>query len=265
MTEKLVPLVEMRDMQLAFGGLKAVDHVTVDLYPGEVVGVLGHNGAGKSCLLKMLSGAYRPDGGEIYVNGERAVIDNPRDARKYNIETIYQTLALADNLDAAANLFLGRELVTRLGFVDDDAMEAETRKIMARLNPNFTDFTKPVAAMSGGQRQSVAIARAVYFNAKILIMDEPTAALGPFETRMVMDLIEELRRQNLGIFLIDHDIHQVKQMCDRAHVMKNGQLVGTVDVSQVTEDDLLGMIIMGKKPDRGVLEYGSGPVNRVPA
>ena len=252
-------------MQLAFGGLKAVDHVTVDLYPGEVVGVLGHNGAGKSCLLKMLSGAYRPDGGEIYVNGERAVIDNPRDARKYNIETIYQTLALADNLDAAANLFLGRELVTRLGFVDDDAMEAETRKIMARLNPNFTDFTKPVAAMSGGQRQSVAIARAVYFNAKILIMDEPTAALGPFETRMVMDLIEELRRQNLGIFLIDHDIHQVKQMCDRAHVMKNGQLVGTVDVSQVTEDDLLGMIIMGKKPDRGVLEYGSGPVNRVPA
>jgi D-xylose transport system ATP-binding protein len=261
----MTPLVEMRDMQLAFGGLKAVDHVTVDLYPGEVVGVLGHNGAGKSCLMKMLSGAYQADGGEIYVNGERAVIQNPRDARRYNIETIYQTLALADNLDAAANLFLGRELVTRLGFVDDDSMEAETRRIMARLNPNFTDFTKPVAAMSGGQRQSVAIARAVYFNAKILIMDEPTAALGPFETRMVMDLIEELRRQNLGIFLIDHDIHQVKQMCDRAHVMKNGQLVGTVDVSQVTEDDLLGMIIMGKKPDRGVLEYGSGPVNRTPA
>lgn len=253
-------------MQLAFGGLKAVDHVTVDLYAGEVVGVLGHNGAGKSCLLKMLSGAYRPDGGEVFINGQKATINNPRDARNYNIETIYQTLALADNLDAAANLFLGRELVTRLGLVDDDSMEAETRKIMARLNPNFTDFTKPVAAMSGGQRQSVAIARAVYFNAKILIMDEPTAALGPYETQMVMDLIIELKRQGLGIFLIDHDIHQVKQMCDRAHVMKNGQLVGTVDVSQVTEDDLLGMIIMGKKPERGNLDYGSGPVNRpVPA
>ena len=261
----MTPLVEMRGMQLAFGGLKAVDDVTVDLYPGEVVGVLGHNGAGKSCLMKMLSGAYRADAGEILVNGQRAVIDNPRDARKYNIETIYQTLALADNLDAAANLFLGRELVTRLGFVDDDAMEAETRKIMARLNPNFTDFTKPVAAMSGGQRQSVAIARAVYFNARILIMDEPTAALGPFETRMVMDLIDELRRAQLGIFLIDHDIHQVKQICDRAHVMKNGRLVGTVDVAQVSEDDLLGMIIMGKQPERGVLEYGSGPVNRAPA
>jgi len=256
----------MRDMQLAFGGLKAVDHVTVDLYAGEVVGVLGHNGAGKSCLLKMLSGAYRPDGGEIFIRGEKVVINNPRDARRYNIETIYQTLALADNLDAAANLFLGRELVTTLGLVDDDSMEAETRKIMARLNPNFTDFTKPVAAMSGGQRQSVAIARAVYFNAKILIMDEPTAALGPYETQMVMDLIVELKRQGLGIFLIDHDIHQVKQMCDRAHVMKNGQLVGTVDVSKVTEDDLLGMIIMGKKPDHGNLEYGSGPVNQpVPA
>ncbi len=262
----MTPLVEMRDMQLAFGGLKAVDHVTVDLYPGEVVGVLGHNGAGKSCLMKMLSGAYQADAGEIFINGERVEISNPRDARRYNIETIYQTLALADNLDAAANLFLGRELVTRLGFVDDDSMEAETRKIMAQLNPNFTDFVKPVAAMSGGQRQSVAIARAVYFNAKILIMDEPTAALGPFETQMVMDLIRTLRDQGLGIFLIDHDIHQVKQMCDRAHVMKNGQLVGTVDVSQVTEDDLLGMIIMGKKPEQGNLEYGSGPVNRpVPA
>ncbi len=242
------PLVEMRDMQLAFGGLRAVDHVTVDLHAGEVVGVLGHNGAGKSCLMKLLSGAMTPDGGEIFVNGKKVVINSPRDARDHNIETIYQTLALADNLDAAANLFLGRELVTPMGLVDDDAMEAETRRIMARLNPNFTDFTKPVSAMSGGQRQSVAIARAVYFNAKILIMDEPTAALGPYETRMVMDLIDSLRKQGLGIFLIDHDIHQVKEICDRAHVMKNGKLVGTVNVADVTEDDLLGMIILGKQP-----------------
>ncbi len=244
------PLVELRDMSLSFGGIKAVDHVTLDLYPGEVVGVLGHNGAGKSCLMKMLSGAYKRDGGEIFINGELADISNPRDARNYNIETIYQTLALADNLDAASNLFLGREILTRLGMVDDDAMEAETRKIMGRLNPNFERFSSPVAALSGGQRQSVAISRAVYFNAKILIMDEPTAALGVEETRMVSELIDELKKQGIGIFLIDHDIHQVKQLCDRASVMKNGKLVGTVRVDEVTEDDLLGMIILGKQPEK---------------
>ncbi len=206
-----VPLVEMRDIAISFGGIKAVDHVTVDLYPGD--------------------------------------INNPRDARRYNIETIYQTLALADNLDAASNLFLGREIVTPLGTVDDAAMEAETRKIMARLNPNFRKFNAPVSALSGGQRQSVAIARAVYFNAKILIMDEPTAALGPQETQMVAELIDELKRQGLGIFLIDHDVHQVKNLCDRAAVMKNGQLVGVVKVDEVTEDDILAMIIAGKKPE----------------
>ncbi|KIT16746.1 ATP-binding cassette domain-containing protein [Jannaschia aquimarina] len=242
------PLVELRDMQKSFGGIHAVNHVSIDLYPGEVVGVLGHNGAGKSVLMKMLSGALPRDGGEIYVNGEKATINSPRDARRYNIETIYQTLALADNLDAAANLFLGRELTTPFGLVDDAQMEAETRKIMGRLNPNFRRYSTPVAGLSGGQRQSVAIARAVYFNAKILIMDEPTAALGVEETRMVSELIDELKNQGIGILLIDHDIHQVKELCDRASVMKNGQLVGTVEVDKVTEDDLLGMIILGKNP-----------------
>lgn len=243
------PLVELRNISIAFGGIKAVDHVTVDLYPGEVVGLLGHNGAGKSTLIKCLSGAYQADSGEIYINGEKAEITNPRDARAYNIETIYQTLALADNLDAASNLFLGRELTTPLGFVDDATMEAETRKILARLNPNFRKFKEPVKALSGGQRQSVAIARAVYFNAKILIMDEPTAALGPQETQMVAELIQELKAQGLGIFLIEHDIHNVMKLCDRASVMKNGQLVGTVKVADVTDEDILGMIIMGKKPE----------------
>ncbi|OIP82369.1 MAG: ABC transporter ATP-binding protein [Rhodobacterales bacterium CG2_30_65_12] len=242
------PLCELRDMQKAFGGIRAVDHVSIDVYPGEVVGVLGHNGAGKSVLMKMLSGAYMRDGGQIFVNGEEAEINNPRDARRYNIETIYQTLALADNLDAASNLFLGRELVNSLGMVDDPHMESETRKIMSRLNPNFRRYSTPVAGLSGGQRQSVAIARAVYFNAKILIMDEPTAALGVEETRMVAELVQELKRQGIGIFLIDHDIHQVKTLCDRASVMKNGRLVGTVRVDEVTEDDLLSMIILGKNP-----------------
>ena len=247
--ERGTPLVELKDMQKAFGGIRAVDHVSFDLYPGEVMGVLGHNGAGKSVLMKMLSGALPRDGGQILINGEEAVINNPRDARKYNIETIYQTLALADNLDAASNLFLGRELTTRLGMVDDATMEAETRKIMYRLNPNFRRYSTPVSGLSGGQRQSVAIARAVYFNARILIMDEPTAALGPQETQMVADLIGELKRQGIGIFLIDHDVHQVKALCDRASVMKNGKLVGTVVVDEVTEDDILAMIIAGKKPE----------------
>lgn len=242
------PLVELDDISISFGGIKAVDHVSVDLYPGEVVGLLGHNGAGKSTLIKCLSGAYQMDSGAIRINGESATINNPRDARAYNIETIYQTLALADNLDAASNLFLGREIVSGAGFVDDDVMEAETRKIMGRLNPNFKKFAAPVSALSGGQRQSVAIARAVYFNAKILIMDEPTAALGPQETQMVAELIQELKRQGLGIFLIDHDVHQVKALCDRAAVMKNGQLVGTVEVDKVSTDDILAMIIAGKKP-----------------
>ena len=245
---KGTPLVELRDISIAFGGIKAVDHVSVDLYPGEVVGLLGHNGAGKSTLIKCLSGAYRADSGEVWINGEKAEINNPRDARSYNIETIYQTLALADNLDAASNLFLGRELVGAGGFLDDIAMESETRKIMGRLNPNFRKFNVPVSALSGGQRQSVAIARAVYFNAKILIMDEPTAALGPHETQMVAELIQELKKQGLGIFLIEHDIHAVMELCDRAVVMKNGQRVGTVNVGEVTDDDILGMIIMGKKP-----------------
>ena len=245
------PLVEMRDISVSFGGVKAVDHVSVDLYPGEVVGLLGHNGAGKSTLIKVLSGAYQADGGEILINGERANINNPRDARRYNIETIYQTLALADNLDAASNLFLGRELVTPLGLIDDSAMEAEARRIMGRLNPNFAKFAAPVSSLSGGQRQSVAIARAVYFDARILIMDEPTAALGPQETQMVADLILQLKSEGIGIFLISHDIHDVMGLCDRASVMKNGKLVGTVRMDEVTDDDLLSMIILGKNPKAG--------------
>ena len=242
------PLVEMRDISIAFGGIRAVDRVSIDLYPGEVVGLLGHNGAGKSTLIKCLSGAYQMDAGEIFINGTKAEIRSPRDARAHNIETIYQTLALADNLDAASNLFLGREIVTAGGMLDDAQMEAETRKIMGRLNPNFRKFNVPVSALSGGQRQSVAIARAVYFNARILIMDEPTAALGPHETQMVAELIQELKKQGLGIFLIEHDIHAVMDLCDRAVVMKNGQKVGTVNVGEVTDDDILSMIIMGKKP-----------------
>ena len=242
------PLVEMRDMSIAFGGNHAVDNVSVDLYPGEVVALLGHNGAGKSTLIKILSGAYKRDAGEIYVDGELTHIDNPRDAKRYGIETIYQTLALADNVDAAANLFLGRELRTKWGTLDDVAMEAACREVMGRLNPNFQRFKDPVAALSGGQRQSVAIARAIHFNARILIMDEPTAALGPQETEQVAELIKQLKAEGIGIFLISHDIHDVFDLADRMSVMKNGRLVGTARTQDVTEDEVLGMIILGKCP-----------------
>ncbi len=242
------PLVQLKDISISFGGIKAVDHVSLDLHAGEVVGLLGHNGAGKSTLIKILAGAYKKDSGEIWINGKQAEINSPRDARDHNIETIYQTLALADNLDAASNLFLGRELTSPMGFVDDAKMAAETAKIMARLNPNFKKLKEPVSALSGGQRQSVAIARAVYFNAKILIMDEPTAALGVHETEMVADLIKELKDQGLGIFLISHDTREMMDLCDRVSVMKNGQMVGTERVEDLTEDDILSMIIMGKNP-----------------
>ncbi|MFT6076202.1 MAG: D-xylose transport system ATP-binding protein [Yoonia sp.] len=242
------PLLEMRNISIHFGGIKAVDDVSIDVMPGEVVGLLGHNGAGKSTLIKILSGAYKKDAGEIYVDGKKVEINSPIDARNHNIETIYQTLALSDNLDAASNLFLGREITTKFGLVDDTAMEAESRKIMARLNPNFQRFSEPVRSLSGGQRQSVAIARAVYFNARILIMDEPTAALGVHETAMVADLIKELKDQGLGIFLISHDTREMMDLCDRVSVMKNGQLIGTERVEDVTEDDILSMIIMGKNP-----------------
>ena len=242
------PLVELRNIRVAFGGVHAVEDVTVDLYPGEVVGLVGGNGAGKSTLIRTLSGAHPADSGQIVIDGKPVDIKNPRDAKVYGIETIYQTLALADNIDAAANVFLGRELRTRVGSLDDAAMESATRNVMGRLNPRFKNFKTPVKSLSGGQRQSVAIARAVHFNAKILIMDEPTAALGPAETAQVRELVMQLKSEGIGIFLISHDIHDVFDLSDRISVMLQGRLVGTVDKDRVTKDEVLGMIIMGKQP-----------------
>ena len=244
-----VPLVEMRNIHKRFGGVHAVQGVSIDLMPGEVVGVLGHNGAGKTVLMKSLSGAIPCDEGDILINGQKVDIKRPRDSRHHGIETIYQTLALSDNLDALANLFLGREIMTGYGTLDDGAMENEARKVIQRLNPNFTNIKDPVRNMSGGQRQSVAIARAIYFNAKILIMDEPTAALGPHETAMVAELIKQLKSEGIGIFLISHDLHDVFDLADRVSVIKNGKLVGTQQTSQVTKDEVLGMIILGKNPE----------------
>jgi D-xylose transport system ATP-binding protein len=248
-TTQRVPLVEMRNIQVSFGGVRAVRDVTLDLYAGEVVGLVGGNGAGKTTLMRTLSGARPPDSGQILVNGQPVTIGNPRDAKALGIETIYQTLALADNLDAPANVFLGRE-VTATATLDDAAMESATRKVIGRLNPNFKNFKTPVLRLSGGQRQSVAIARAVHFNARVLIMDEPTAALGPAETAQVHSLIKQLKNEGIGIFLVSHDIHDVFDLSERISVMYHGSLVGTVNKESVTVDEVLGMIILGKPPTK---------------
>ena len=238
----------MRNIRIAFGGVHAVDDVSVDLYPGEVVGLVGGNGAGKSTLIRALSG--RAAGRFGRDPDQRRAGHDHQPARR-------QEVRHRDDLPAArpgrqhrraANMFLGRELTTRFGSLDDAAMESATRKVMGRLNPKFKNFKVPVKSLSGGQRQSVAIARAVHFNAKILIMDEPTAALGPAETAQVRDLVRQLKAEGIGIFLISHDIHDVFDLSDRISVMHQGKLVGTVDKDKVTKDEVLAMIIIGKLP-----------------
>ena len=176
--------------------------------------------------------------------------DRPPKIQSERLNFFYgETLALADNIDAPGNVFLGREMTTRLGTLDDSSMEDATRKVMKRLNPNFTNFAQPVRSLSGGQRQAVAIARAVHFNARVLIMDEPTAALGPAETAQVRDLVRQLKEEGIGIFLISHDIHDVFDLSDRISVMYHGKVVGTVDRDEVTTDQVLAMIILGKRPE----------------
>ena len=245
-------LIELRQVHKSFGGVRAVHDVSLALHAGEVVALLGHNGAGKSTLMKVLAGANPADAGEILVNGEPVTIGTPTDSQALGIESIHQTLALADNLDAVSNLFLGREIMTPWRTLDDYAMEAAARKVFARLNPNFRNIRVPVRGLSGGQRQVVAISRALYFNARVLVMDEPCAALGPEETRMVHELVRRLKAQGVGIFLITHDMPDVFGLSDRLAVMKNGELVGTYRTQDVQEDEVLAMIIGGR------------PVTRVP-
>ena len=249
-TNTTAPLVELEDIHKAFGGVKAVGGVDLTLYAGEVVAVLGHNGAGKSTLMKMLAGAYPVDHGQVRLAGRPVHIASPADSQRLGIETIHQTLALADNLDAVENLFLGRELMTRWRTLDDYGMESAARKVFAQLNPNFQNIRVPVRALSGGQRQVVAISRALHFNARVLIMDEPCAALGPEETRMVHDLVRRLKSRGVGVFLISHDMPDVFALSDRLAVMKNGRLVGTYRTADLTEDEVLGMIIAGKPVTR---------------
>jgi len=241
------PLIGLRRVSKSFGGVKALREVDLTVSAGEVVALVGHNGAGKSVLVQIASGVLQPTSGEIEVSGRPVRFHSPVDARRHGIETIFQTLALADNLDAPANFFLGRELCTRLGFLDTRRMAEEAGRALAALNPEMTDIERPVRMMSGGQRQAIAIARAIHFDVKLLVMDEPTAALGPHETAQVRDLIGRLRASGIGILLISHDVRDVMRLADRIVVLKSGEIVGTLEAAATTEDEVVDMIVRGRR------------------
>jgi D-xylose transport system ATP-binding protein len=241
------PIIEMKEVSKHFGGIQALREVSIDLYEGEILGIVGHNGAGKSTLIKILSGAYTADTGKICFRGQEVEIRNPKDSKALGIETIYQHLALADNLNVPANVFLGREIKNPVGILNERVMENETRRMLDRLKLKIGSLKVRVLKLSGGQRQCIAISRAVYFNAKILIMDEPTAALGVQETERVHDLMKQLKKEGIAIILISHDLHDVFNLSDRIAVMKNGVLVGIKKTGETTKDEVLSMIILGKQ------------------
>ncbi|MCS6826556.1 MAG: ATP-binding cassette domain-containing protein [Caldilinea sp.] len=241
------PVLRAVNLTKRFGGLIAVNNVSLDIHAGEVVALAGDNGAGKSTLIKMISGVYRPDAGHIYLEGREITMASPLEARSLGIETIYQDLALCENLDATVNIFLGREPTKRLfGLfkqVDRNLMLAESNKVLDRLDIHIPNLRRPIRQMSGGQRQAVAIARAVYWNARLVIMDEPTAALGVPEQRKVHELIHTLKRQNVPVIIISHNLQDIFAVADRIVVMRRGHKVGDVPAGEVTDDDLVAMMV----------------------
>ena len=245
-------VLEVNSISKRFGGVQALDKVSISLKAGEVLALAGDNGAGKTTLIKVIAGVYHPDRGTIKYEKNNIIIDNPRYARELGIETIYQDLALADNLNVGANIFLGKEPMTKkfgVPIIDREYMLSESKKILKNLEIDIPEgsLEEPVGKLSGGQRQAVAIGRAIYWNAKILIMDEPTAALGHKESALFKELVGRLKSQGIGIFMISHDLHEVFELSDTVLVMSNGKLVGQSYTSQISKDELLSMIISGKK------------------
>ena len=241
------PMLQVRELTKRFGGLTAVDQVDLEVYPGEVVGLLGDNGAGKSTLIKMVSGVYRPDDGQIFFQGKEIKLGSPMDALELGIETLYQDLALAENLNVYANIFLGRERTKPfLGFIrvlDHAAMHGESEKVLKRLEIEIPSLKSHIKNLSGGQRQAVAIGRSIYWNAKLLIMDEPTAALGVQEQRKVLDLVRVLRSQNIPIIVISHQLYDIFSVCDRLVIMRRGKKVAERRTKETTPDEVVGLII----------------------
>jgi len=228
-THESTPVVEMRNIKKHFGAVQALRGVDLALRHNEVLGLVGDNAAGKSTLMKVLSGAYIPDEGEILLEGQNAHIANPMDARRQGIEMVYQDYALANNLDVAANVFMGREAVSLklgpIGVLDYHYMEQETRSLLSRLKIDISSVRLKVERLSGGQRQSVAIARSTAFNAKVIIMDEPTAALSVAAIDKVLDLVRELKAQGSSIIIISHRLEDIYQVSDRMIVLRHGRKV----------------------------------------
>jgi len=228
-TSEIAPVVEMRNIKKNFGAVQALRGVDLALHHNEVLGLVGDNAAGKSTLMKVLSGAYIPDEGEILIDGGKAHFSNPMDARRQGIEMVYQDYALANNLDVAANVFMGRELVRiklgPLGVMDYSHMEQETQSLLNRLKIDIPSVRQKVERLSGGQRQAVAIARATAFNAKVIIMDEPTAALSVSAIDKVLELVRELKAQGSSIILISHRLEDIYQVGDRMIVLRQGRKV----------------------------------------
>lgn len=237
------PILTIRGLTKSFGPVDVLRGVDLDLFPGEVLALVGDNGAGKSTLIKHVSGVHRADAGEILLAGQRVDVATPRQARESGIETVYQDLALADDLSVGANIFLGREPVRRLAgvvpYVDNRMIRRETADLLRRLGSHIPTEAKTVARLSGGQRQAVAIARAIYWKAKVVIMDEPTAALAVMERDNVIRYARDLARAGAGVVYIGHNLVEILQVADRIAVMFRGQITLTTRADQTTQEELI--------------------------
>jgi len=247
MDDQNIPVLEVKDIVKRFGGLVAVNKVSMEVAPGEVVGLLGDNGAGKSTLIKVVSGVYHQDEGQILFQGKEVKINNPMDAIRLGIETIYQDLALAENLNVYSNIFLGREKLKKaLGLIDvldHDYMYQESKKVLDQLGIEIPSLKNKIKMLSGGQRQSVAISRSIYWNAKLLIMDEPTAALGVAEQRKVLALVRTLSDQGVGIIIISHQLYDVFQVAHRLVILRRAEKVGELMVKETNPDEVVSLMV----------------------
>lgn len=248
MSDTATPLITMRGISKRFGGVTALEGVDLDLHAGEVLAIVGDNGAGKSTLIKILTGVFRPTSGEITLDGQPLTMNSHSDAINNGIDAVYQTLALADHLTPAANMFLGSELTKRvlgLELLDNKLMRSEAeRTLQERLGVTLRSMDVPTDSLSGGQRQAIAIARAVYHSdLKVLVMDEPTAALGPRETARTLKLIEAVREQGLGVIVISHSLDDVFAVSDRIQIMRRGKRAGVVNTSESDITSVLGIMV----------------------
>ncbi|HTI14619.1 MAG TPA: ATP-binding cassette domain-containing protein [Dictyobacter sp.] len=237
-----VPVLRMEGIGKTFGAVRALRGVGLEVYAGEVVALVGDNGAGKSTLVKTISGVGPADEGEIYVDGKQVTISSPQVASELGIETVYQDLALCDNLDVISNLYLGHELRTRYGTINEIEMERRGLAVLRTLDVKLPSARALVSALSGGQRQSIAVAKTILRNARLVMLDEPTAALGVAQTRQVLNLIRRLKTQGLAVLVISHNMVDVFEVADRVIVMRLGQRVGNFDVKNTTTERVIAAI-----------------------